>query len=215
MSREWAGKDKTWSWSQSLPRKEGERSRKKTQPVQRPWAGRSRARQDREGGDTLRKTQRWSLGGCRGIGEGPGAGLDSQGISGQRGGRGPQGRRSHQVGCGAGLTGKSSLSASVLLLGLTAPALSLRPPSVLVRGSRCCAYGGWRGSACVSPGGGPAQSLLLPVDSTGPDVGDAVLERSVRQKFELAALGTRAGWRGPGLGHHCAWLGGGWGVPWG
>ena len=41
-----------------MPRKEGERSRKKTQPVQRPWAGRSRARQDREGGDTLRKTQK-------------------------------------------------------------------------------------------------------------------------------------------------------------
>ena len=36
MSREWAGKDKTWSWGQSLPRK-GEGSRKKTGSVQRPW----------------------------------------------------------------------------------------------------------------------------------------------------------------------------------
>lgn len=41
---------------------------------------------------------------------GPGAGLDSQGVSGQRAGHGPVGHRGHQEGCGAGLHGKGVAS---------------------------------------------------------------------------------------------------------
>ena len=165
MSREWAGKDKTWSWSQSLPRKEGVRSRKKTQPVQRPWGRKDQGPAGPGGRRHAQEDPEMESGRLQRHRGGAGAGLDSQGISGQRGGRGPQGDCSHQVGCGAGLTAKSSLSASELLPGLTAPALSLRPPSVLVQGSRCCTYGGWR-ELCLCVSGGRASPE--PAPPSGP-----------------------------------------------
>lgn len=170
-----------------------------------PGAGRSRAQQDPGGGDAQEgpemesgQLQRhWGAGG-------PGAGLDSQGISGQRAGRGPVGHCGRQEGCRAGLHGKERplhLSARPL----TAPALFIRPSLVLHLRRLAGAL-----PVCLQGKGWPRapSSQWSPL---APGVGDAALERSVCRKFGLAALGTRAGWRGPGLGHHCAWLRGGWG----
>ena len=88
--------------------------------MQGPW-GRKEEGPGRTGGAEMEpgRLQR-HLGSGRGLGRIP------QGVSGPRGGPGPLGHRS-QWGVGLACSGRSGPSASVLLLGLTAPALPVRP----------------------------------------------------------------------------------------